>query len=286
LAKSIVTRTDDVRTLERKKALVARGSISQSDYDAAEAKADASIAQVDVDRARLTQMEAKLNEAELQLRYTRIEAPVDGVVEARSMDVGQTVTASFQTPLLFKIAEDLTRMQVHTNVDEADIGRVRVGQKAAFSVTAFPDEVFTAAVTQIRNDPKIEQNVVTYDVVLDVENHELKLRPGMTADVHILLHEIADAIMIPDQAIRFTPGKKTGKNEESQELPALKQGEKRVWKLVQNNRIVPVTVTVGVAGTERTQLLAGDLKPGDRVVLDSVSRDKPEEKSTAIRFRF
>jgi HlyD family secretion protein len=286
LARAIVTRDNELKNVERKKGLVAKGSVSQSDYDAQEAKTGEAVAQVDVENARVEQMKAKLNEAELQLRYTRIVAPVDGVVVARNMDVGQTVTASFQTPLLFKIAEDLTRMQVHTNVDEADIGRVRVGQKASFTVPAFPEENFHASVIQIRNDPKIEQNVVTYDVVLDVDNHELKLRPGMTADVHILLQEVADALIAPEQAFRFTPGKGTGMAEESKNLPPLGPGQRRAWKLEANNVLRPVTVKTGVIGMEKVQILSDELKPGDRLVMDAVPREAQEKKSQAIRFRF
>ncbi len=124
------------------------------------------------------------------------------------MDIGQTVTASFQTPVLFRIAEDLKVMQVYTSVDEADIGRVREGQTAIFTVPAFPDEFFTASVTQIRNDPQIQQNVVTYNVILDVNNDDLKLRPGMTTTVRILLTEVQDALMVPGSGISlFSPSR-------------------------------------------------------------------------------
>ncbi len=282
LVKSEVTLADDLLTLRRKEGLIAKGSISQSDYDTAKAKADASQAQVGVDKARLLQMEAKLQEADLQVKYARIIAPVDGVVTARSMDVGQTVTASFQTPVLFKIAEDLTRMQVHTNVDEADIGRVKVGQKALFTVPAFPEEVFTAAVTQIRNDPKVEQNVVTYNVVLDVNNEDLQLRPGMTATVQILLSEVTDALMVPDQAFRFTPPQAALPKGEA---PPLKPGYRRVWKLDKGNGIRLVDVRVGIAGTERVQIFSEDLKAGDRVAVEAVI-PKGKGGFSGIRFRF
>ena len=286
LAKAMVTRDNELKNLTRKKGLVVKGSISQSDYDAQEAKTGEAVAQVDVEKARVEQMKAKLNEAELQLRYTRIVAPVDGVVVARNMDVGQTVTASFQTPLLFKIAEDLTRMQVHANVDEADVGRVQVGQKASFTVPAFPDEIFHASVTQIRNDPKIEQNVVTYDVVLDVDNQDLKLRPGMTADVHILLQEVPNALMAPEQAFRFTPGKGTGMTKAFKKLPPLKTGERRAWKLEEGNTLRPITVKAGVIGMEKVQIVSDALKEGDRLVLDAIPVEMQNKRGRAIRFRF
>jgi len=199
------------------------------------------------------------------------------------MDVGQTVTASFQTPVLYKIAEDLTRMQVNTNVDEADIGRVQVGQKAVFTVPAFPDHYFPAAVTQIRNDPKVEQNVVTYNVILDVDNDDLKLRPGMTANVQILLSEVHDALMVPDQAFRFSPPEQLKKDFE---LPALKQGERRVWKLDTPDRVQPINVEIGVTGAERVQILSDKLERGDRVVVEAIAKKKGGSQMPAIRFRF
>ncbi len=152
-----VTHEDERRTLARKESLIANHSISQSDYDTAKTRADRAEAQVLLEQARIEQLEAKLRKAQVQLEYTRIVAPVNGVVTSRSVDVGQTVAASFQAPVLFKIAEDLSRMQVHANVDEADIGRVEPEKKATFTVPAFPEEQFSATVKQVRNDPKVEQ---------------------------------------------------------------------------------------------------------------------------------
>ncbi len=283
LVKSEVTLEDELRTLMRKETLIGKSSISQQEYDAAKTKADAAKAQVLVDKAKVSQAEAKLKEAELQLRYTRIEAPVDGIVVARNMDVGQTVTASFQTPVLFKIAEDLTRMQVHTNVDEADIGRVKTGQSATFTVPAFPDTEFAAEVTQIRNDPKIEQNVVTYNVILDVENKNLKLRPGMTANVRIRLNEVPDALIVPDQALRFVPSESIiGPTT----LPELKPGERRLWKLENGNNIKPILVRVGIVGIEGIQIFTDEVKAGDKVVVEASMRKKPESQSRGLRFKF
>lgn len=283
LLKAEVTAIDELRTLGRKEQLIEGKSISQSDYDAAKTKADAAQAQVVVDRARVAQAEAKLNEAELELKYTRIIAPVSGVVTTRSGDVGQTVTASFQTPVLFKIAEDLTRMQVHTNVDEADIGRVRVGQDAVFTVPAFPDETFEGKVTQIRNDPKVEQNVVTYNVILDVNNNELKLRPGMTANVQILLSEVHDALLVPDQALRFIPPKAVAAG--FPQLPALKTGERRLWLLERKNGVKPITVKTGMIAADRVQIISTEIKPGDKVILETAAKKKEGPKmSPGIRF--
>jgi HlyD family secretion protein len=280
--KAKVALEDQVRTLRRKEELIKTNTISQQDFDTAKTNADAAQAQVEVNEATVVTMEANLEEAELNLKYTRIIAPVNGVVTARNMDAGQTVTASFQTPVLFRIAEDLTLMQVYTSVDEADIGRVRVGQKATFTVPAFPDEAFAALVTQIRNDPQVQQNVVTYNVILDVNNNDLKLRPGMTTNVQILLSEVKDALMVPDQAFRFSPRdeKKTS------DLPALKAGQRRLWKLESKNEIRPIVVGIGVVGSERTQVFSEELKPRDRVVVEAVSKKKDGAPSPGLRLRF
>lgn len=281
LEKSEVTLTDQIRILRRKEELIKTNSISQQDFDTAQTNVDAARAQVDVGKATVAQMEAILQEAELNLKYTNIVAPVNGVVTARNMDAGQTVTASFQTPVLFRIAEDLKVMQVYTSVDEADIGRVKEGQTATFSVPAFPDEFFTASVTQIRNDPQIQQNVVTYNVILDVNNDDLKLRPGMTTTVQIRLSEVNDALMVPDQAFRFSPqGQKS-------DLPPLKSGERRVWKLEPNGQIRPLNVKIGMVGSERIQINTDDLQAGDRVVVEAISTKKKEGAPTSgLRFRF
>jgi len=286
LDKARVTLADERRNLERHRGLIRKNSISQSEFDTVKTKADAAEAQVGVERARKAQMEAKLREAALQLKYTRIVTPVSGVVTSRSVDVGQTVAAGFQAPVLFKIAEDLRKMQVNTNVDEADIGRVRIGQKAVFSVPAFPDDTFTASVRQIRNEPTIEQNVVTYNVVLDVDNSDLKLRPGMTANVMILLEEVKDALMVPDRVLRFTPSAEFVPGGDLSKLPPLKRGEKRVWKRLSQKAIRPVTVRVGISGTERVQIVSTELRPGDRVVVEAVHKKKKRTRGRALRFRF
>ena len=286
LHRAEVTSQDELRTLRRKEMLFEKQSISESEIDQTRARADGAVAQVDVERARVVQMEARLTEAELQLKYTRIEAPVDGVVTARSVDEGQTVAATFQAPVLFTIAEDLTLMEVHANVDESDIGRVKVRQKGSFTVPAFPEEPFDAEVTQIRNDPKIEQNVVTYIVVLKVDNRELKLRPGMTANIRILLEEAQEALMIPEQACRFSPSASSLRAAGAPTLPALKEGEKRCWKVEKGNKIRPLTVKTGVVGLERTQIISDTLREGDKIAVDEVRTQPAGPKASGLRIRF
>ncbi len=284
-AKSEVQAQDDMIDFKRQQQLHERQSISESAYDKSKAKADASAAQVLVERAKVLQAEAKLQEADLQLKFTRIVAPVNGVVTSRTIDMGQTVAASFQAPELFKIAEDLARMQVNTNVDEADVGRVEVGQKATFTVPAFPDDTFQGLVSQIRNDPKVEQNVVTYNVVVDVENKELKLRPGMTANVTVLLTELKDVFMVPEQATRFVPKVQGSPEGKPTAQPELKPMERRLWRLVQGNRIQPVIVTLGMKGTDKVQIISSELAPGDKVVVEATTIEK-KESGQRMLFRF
>jgi HlyD family secretion protein len=272
-----VTLEDERRTLARKESLIANHSISQSDYDAAKTRADRAEAQVLLEQARIEQLEAKRRKAQVQLEYTRIVAPVNGVVTLRNVDVGQTVAASFQAPVLFKIAEDLSRMQVHAGVDEADIGRVEPGKRATFTVPAFPEESFAATVKQVRNEPKVEQNVVTYTVVLDVDNSSLKLRPGMTANVTILLDEVHEALLVPEAALRFKPAS-SGKKASSAKV------DPTVWKLENGQQLVPVKVRLGIQGSEKVQILSQEPRPGDRVVVHATSKKLPEKHLQGLRF--
>ncbi len=154
-------------------------------------------------RLRWNSRRRRCNQEETNLSYTRILSPVDGIVISRNVDIGQTVAASFQTPTLFSIAQDLTRMQIDTNVDEADIGKIRVGQSVQFTVDAYPDSTFPGRVAEIRNAPTTIQNVVTYNVVVKVANPELKLKPGMTANVSIITALEKDVLKVPNAALRF-----------------------------------------------------------------------------------
>ena len=185
-------------SLTRSKNLFKQQLLAQSDLDAAQTNRDAAAASVE-------QSQAALRQAETNLSYTRITSPIDGVVVTRSYDVGQTVAASFQAPVLFSIAQDLTKMQVLTNIDEADVGRIQNGQVANFTVDAFPDSTFKGSVSQVRLSPQIVQNVVTYPVMLDVPNPDLRLKPGMTANVLVPVETRPNALRAPNAALRFKP---------------------------------------------------------------------------------
>ena len=190
------------RNYNRSKELVARGVVAQVDVDAARAAYDQR-------RAEVKQAQASLQTARVNLGYTTITSPIDGVVIARAVDKGQTVASAMSTPRLYQIAGDLKRMQVESKIDEADIGRVTPGLTARFTVDAFPDDTFEGTVRQVRLEPLAEQNVVTYTTVIDVANPELKLKPGMTANVTIRIEKKDDVLRVPNAALRFKPADAT-----------------------------------------------------------------------------
>jgi HlyD family secretion protein len=193
------------RDLARSQELARRDLLPQSALDAARSDVDQARAQLALDEAGVRQAEAGLAEARINLGYTDILSPVDGVVVSRSVDVGQTVAASFQTPTLFQVAEDLTKMQVNTAVSESDIGALAEGQDAEFGVDAHPGRVFRGRVLQVRSAPTTVSNVVTYDVVIEVGNEDLALKPGMTATVSVVTARREDVLRVPLRALRFRP---------------------------------------------------------------------------------
>jgi HlyD family secretion protein len=219
LSKAEIAIVDAKRTLERNQDLIERKVIAQATLDTAQTNYETAIAQREVAKAQLEsarsqvesskaqveQVKAGLKVAETNLRYTTIRSPVNGIVISRNVDVGQTVAASLQAPTLFTIAKDLTQMQVDTNVSEADIGQIGKGQDATFTVDAYPDRTFRGKVLEIRNAPITIQNVVTYDVVVQVDNIDLKLKPGMTANVSVMIQHREDVLKIPNAALRFRP---------------------------------------------------------------------------------
>jgi HlyD family secretion protein len=219
LQKAEVSVSDFRKTLDRTAQLARMGAIAQASLDTAQANYETAVAQREATRAQLqvsraqiesakAQIEkarATLRMAETNLRYTTIKSPVNGIVISRNVDVGQTVAASLQAPTLFTIAQDLTQMQVDTNYSEADIGRIQKGQEGTFSVDAFPERMFTGSVTEIRNAPQTVQNVVTYDVVIKVDNRDLKLKPGMTANVSIVVAHREGVLKVPNAALRYVP---------------------------------------------------------------------------------
>ncbi len=296
LAKAKVAVLDAKNKLDRRNELVKQGLASREDLDSAQAVYDSAIASqravesqgeaarqaiaaVEAQRdvattqsssaeAQTRQVEAALRQAEVDLEHTVIRAPVDGTVIARRMDVGQTVAASFQAPTIFEIAQDLTRMQVDANVDEADIGRVRIEQPATFTVDAFPGQVFAARVSQIRQAPINVQNVITYDVVIRVDNPDLRLLPGMTANVKILTEQARDVLKVPNLALRFQPP------------DAAPSGPRRsdpshataVYVLGDNGRPRAVQVRTGITDGNFTAVESAALKAGDHVIVGTATK--------------
>ncbi|HVZ87407.1 MAG TPA: efflux RND transporter periplasmic adaptor subunit, partial [Polyangia bacterium] len=205
VAKAEAQERDAGRQFERQKNLLDRKLIAQADYDTSEANLEVARGQTAAARGSLAQAKAALSQAQVNLSMTSILSPTDGTVISRSVDVGQTVAASLSAPTLFVIAKDLREMQVDTSVAEADVGRLSPGMPATFTVDAFPGERFKGKVRQIRNAPQTVQNVVTYDAVIDVDNPDLKLRPGMTANVTFVAAEKDDVLRVPNAAMRFRP---------------------------------------------------------------------------------
>jgi HlyD family secretion protein len=196
---------DAGRQFEREKGLLDRKLVAQADYDTSQANLEVARGASAAARGAMAQAKAQLSQARVNLDMTRIVSPTDGTVISRSVDVGQTVAASLSAPTLFVIAQDLQKMQVDTSVAEADVGKLSAGMPATFTVDAFPGERFKGKVRQIRNSPQTVQNVVTYDAVIDVDNGDLKLRPGMTANVTFVSAEKDDVIRVPNAALRYKP---------------------------------------------------------------------------------
>jgi HlyD family secretion protein len=255
-------------TLGRNEEMRRRDLISQNDLDTAKSGYDQAVAEVGLQEAGVRQAEAQLAESRINLNFTDIVSPVDGVVVSRSVEVGQTVAASFQTPTLFEIAQDLTKMQVEASVSESDIGSVRQGQKADFGVDAFPGRRFEGLVTQVRNAPVTVSNVVTYDVVIGVDNSGLELKPGMTATVTITTAEKADALRLPVRALRFKPQPPGGEEAAATRAPDRGQSAKPVvWRLKGDGTVERVEIDTGLRDDVYAEVVAGDVAAGDPIAV-------------------
>jgi HlyD family secretion protein len=304
LVRARVQAADAARQLARTRTLAERKLVAQADLDTAQANAEAAAASVESASGKVEQAKAALVQAEVNLAYTSIVSPISGTVISRSVDVGQTVAASLQAPTLFVIAEDLSKMQVDTSVAEADIGKLRDGMAASFTVDAFPGRRFQGAVRQIRNAPQTVQNVVTYDAVVDVANQDLALRPGMTANVSFVHAERDNVLRVPNAALRFRPppdflaagrnGNGGGADGAARRGGAAAQGgggrgeaagrrdgagpsgggtprdpdRRTVWVL-RDGAPSPVRLRTGVSDGSTTEVLEGDLREGDVAITDA-----------------
>jgi HlyD family secretion protein len=297
LAKARAQALDAERQYRRSQTLAERKLIAQADLDTAQATYDSDKAAVDASAGSVEQAKAGLHQTEVNLAYTDIKSPTDGTVIARNVDVGQTVAASLQAPTLFLIAEDLRKMQVDTNVAESDIGKLTAGMKASFTVDAYPTETFTGVVRQVRNNPQTLQNVVTYDAVIDVDNPDLKLKPGMTANCTFVYAQQDDVLKVTNAALRFRPTpdvlamaratstRPTGENgtaEASQAPGGARQSHgatrtagaagdapnrKTVWVL-RDGVPRPVSIVAGLTDGAVTQVVSGGVHEGDVLITD------------------
>ncbi len=265
LASARATATLKRQNLERKRILFPKQAATQLDLE----QAVAELAQAE---ATVTIGEAVLQRAEVDLSYCKITAPVDGIVISRVVDLGQTVAAAMTTPILFTMAQDITKMHIKASISESDIGTVKDGQSISFTVDAFPDVEFSGTVTQVRRAPIITNNVVTYDTIISVENPERKLFPGMTADVSVLVAERKGALKIPNTALRFSPPEGTSY---SRPAPAkIERNERLVYTLEADGRtMAPVVVKVGITDNVDTEVLSG-LEEGASVITASIPAPK------------
>lgn len=283
-------------TLKRNQSLVDKGFISSATLEQNQKE-------LDVAKAQIAQVKSQLEQEKTNLRYSVIRSPIDGIVIDKKVDIGQTVAASFQTPTLFQIAKELEKMQIDTSVAEADVGNLRAGMPVRFTVDAYPDKDFQGRVRMVRLNPTIQQNVVTYNVIVDVDNQDNLLKPGMTAQVSMVVNVKQDALRIPSAALRFRPTvdererkakeKKTAegggggaqasdKREAKEQAPQTTKGESRsgmdtesrprrlpnrVYKVGANNQLIPVEVRTGISNNQFTELLSGELKEGDELVI-------------------
>jgi HlyD family secretion protein len=306
LREAITKAENAKKQLARAEELRGKNLIAAADFDAASLASSSGAAAVETARGDLQQARANLHQAEVNLGYTTIVSPINGVVISRNVDVGQTVAASLQAPTLYTIAEDLGKMQVHAAVSEADVGRLAPQMPATFVVDAYPDERFKGVIRQIRDAPQTLQNVVTYDAVIDVDNPDHRLKPGMTANVTFVYAERKGVLRVPSAALRFLPppellaeqglaplGKKHKKEKtrphpagltgkvaaaaEAEDPPSDGSAPRRtVWTL-RNDRLVSVPIEIGVADGSSVEVRAGNLAEGELVVTDALDRNERAE---------
>ncbi len=258
VAKAKAQYADAERKRVRAAQLAEKEYLAQAELETAVADSEIAKASIEAAEASVSQARAQRQQAQVNLGLTTISSPIDGVIISRAVDVGQTVAASLQSPTLFTIAEDLATMQVHTSVAEADVGKLKEGLGATFTVDAFPNRQFTGHISQLRYAAQVVSNVVTYDAVIDVENPELLLRPGMTANVSFITQEARDVLKVPNAALRFRL--------EAQGKPTVEPG-KRALTVLRDGKPERVSVATGVTDGSFTEVLSG-LDEGTQVVTD------------------
>lgn len=262
-----------VANFRRNKTLYQKGLISGNDYESARLSYQTAMASVSSARDQISAAREQVKKAQTNLGYATITSPIDGVVLSKSVEEGQTVAASFSTPTLFTIAKDLTNMQVVADVDEADIGDVKVGERVTFTVDAYPDNTFSGMVKQVRQEATTTNNVVTYSVVISAPNADLKLKPGLTATVTIYTQENKGVLSVPSKALRFTPEKETVGGMKIKDVANAKN---KVWT-IEGNTVVAHRVNIGMTDGSHTQVLSG-IRRGTKVIT-GVSSATPDDAS-------
>ena len=309
LVKAQATAAQAQADYARNQGLAAEGIISAQQLDLAKANAESAVAAVDAGKAQVAQAAADVQQkaatlsvAQTNLDHTTIRSPIDGIVVARSVDVGQTVAASLQAPTLFTIAQDLTKMQVYVSTDESDVGNIKSGQLVTFKVDAFPKETFKGKVSQVRLNATTVQNVVTYTTVVDFDNPDMRLFPGMTAYVSLPVADATDVVKVPNGALRFTPDltpdqisaeyaaagitapvQAKSKNAAAAQPKSASSTTSVLWKLGVDKKLEPVQVATGITDhtfTEIAQVLHGSLDSGDELIIASAGATQPQKPST------
>lgn len=247
----------DKKNYERYKKLYTKNYVAKSELDLAEATYKSDLAQLSAAQGTINQARATLDNNLTNLKYTRIISPVDGIVVSRDVDEGQTVAASFQTPTLFQVAQDLTKMQIEVNVSEADIGKIKKGQDVEYTLDGYSDSIFYGTVSEVRIAPTTVSNVVTYTVIVLVNNEDQKMIPGMTANVSIITNKSENVICVPTDALKFTPSDITG---------GKKFKEQGLW-ILKDNKPQRITIKTGAKDSDKTEIISADLKENDSVII-------------------
>lgn len=265
LAKLQAVTAYDEQQYKRYKNLYAKNFVAKSELDEKYSTYKSDLAQINAARAQINQYQASLKTALTNLSYTKIIAPVDGTVISREIDLGQPVAASFQAPELFTIAQDLTKMQIEVSVSEADIGKVREAQDVVYTLDGYPDSKFRGKVTQVRLSPTTVSNVVTYTVIVEVNNEDLKLKPGMTANVSIITNKSEDVLCVPNMALKFTP-----------DINGPKYKNQGIW-ILDNNKPKRVDIKTGANDDSSTEIISDAISEGSKVIVSKLSKNSKKD---------
>ncbi len=261
----------DEKQYQRYKNLYNKNFVAKSELDQKYSTYKSDLAQINAARAQIHQFQASLQTAQTNLGYTKIIAPVDGTVISRKIDLGQPVAASFQAPELFTIAQDLTKMQIEVSVSEADIGKVKEGQDVTYTLDGYPDSTFYGKVTQVRLSPTTVSNVVTYTVIVDVDNEDLKLKPGMTANVSIITSKSEDVLCAPNLALKFTP-----------DINGQKYQKQGVW-ILEKGTPKRIDIETGASDDNYTEVKSSELTDGTRVILGTQNKNSKKKNMNKNR---